>query len=75
MTIFRPVSDGTHECPRSGCTKRVDDVMFACRADWFALSLVVRREILVTKRLSLVDPRRRAAIQLAHDAWAKLDRR
>lgn len=31
-----------HHCPAPGCRTEVDDRLFCCREDWFALSLAAR---------------------------------
>lgn len=50
----------THPCP--GCGAEVDDRLFACRGCWSELPLELRTPIERTKRKSLVDPDRMAAV-------------
>lgn len=34
-----------HTCPKTGCSARVPDEMFACRPHWFSLPKTTRDEI------------------------------
>lgn len=34
-----------HTCPRTGCSARVPDSMFACRPHWYTLPKAIRDEI------------------------------
>lgn len=40
----------SHECPRPGCTRAVDDDQYACRGDWYALPEEIRTRIWRTWR-------------------------
>lgn len=61
-----------HRCPRPGCTSQVDNRLFACHGDWFALSQTARIGISNTASLNLLSDARRAAIQDAMDEWRAL---
>lgn len=59
-----------HECPRPGCKTTVDNRLFCCAPDWFALSALTRRRISRTAALSPVAPARREAFAYAQQEWA-----
>jgi hypothetical protein len=63
--------DGTHRCPRPGCTQRVPDHLFACRTDWFTLSRGTRQAIWATYRSTGTTPTkaRLDAIEAAMEDW------
>jgi hypothetical protein len=65
----------THTCPRPGCAAQVPDELFACRGDWFALSLPVRHAIYATARRRLLDRVRLAAVKAAREEWRLLNQR
>lgn len=58
-----------HRCPRRGCPKTVDNRLFCCHEDWFALSAEARREISRTAKMSLLTAERRSAIEVARQEW------
>jgi hypothetical protein len=60
-----------HKCPRNGCTKRVSNTEFACRTDWYALSVETRKEIWATVGMNVLDGRRRAAFRAAEEDWGR----
>lgn len=62
-----------HHCPAPGCRTEVDDRLFCCREDWFALSLAARSGISRTATMGLLSAPRREAIQLCMDEWKALD--
>lgn len=53
----------THACPGCGC--EVDNRLFACRGCWYELPAELRTSIERTKRKSLIDPDRMAAVVAA----------
>lgn len=59
-----------HRCPRRGCTQVVDNKIFACWRDWYALSKPVRDAIYATARLHSLHPDRRAAFDAAREEWS-----
>jgi hypothetical protein len=59
-------------CPRPGCEERISPRLFACRADWFALSRPVRAAIWATVGMQGTQERE-AAEQAAQEEWADLD--
>lgn len=59
-----------HECPRPACRARVPRSRFACRLDWYALSVPVRQAIYATAHLSILDPTRRDALKAAREEWS-----
>lgn len=58
-----------HQCPRPGCTKEIDNRIFCCAPDWFALGVAARKGIYNTAKLSLLVPERRAAIEACMADW------
>lgn len=54
----------THRCP-GGCGETVPNAYFACGKHWGMLPARVRSGIYRTKRLSLLDDRRQAAVAAA----------
>lgn len=66
------LSQQTHHCPRHGCPEIVDNRIFCCSADWFALSREARSGISKTATLSLLSASRRAAIEAAMAEWSAI---
>jgi hypothetical protein len=62
-----------HRCPRPGCRSEVDNRLFSCREDWFALSRAARGGIYATASMGLLSGPRREAIQAALDEWKAID--
>lgn len=62
-----------HRCPRRTCTEEVDNRLFACHEDWFALSRVARDGIYRTANMSSLSEPRRAAIAVAMEEWRLMD--
>jgi hypothetical protein len=58
-----------HTCPRPGCNVRIDDRLFACRNDWYALSSETRRWIWRSAKKKLVDRDRMRAVKQALTEW------
>jgi hypothetical protein len=58
-----------HQCPRRGCPRFVDNRIFCCAPDWFALSKPARDGISRTARAHLLSPERRAAIEICRREW------
>lgn len=44
------MTDTTHECPKDGCTRRVQQHQLACRAHWYLVSPATRREVYAAYR-------------------------
>jgi branched-subunit amino acid aminotransferase/4-amino-4-deoxychorismate lyase len=64
--------DGKHTCP--GCrTKRIPDRVLTCAPCWYELPAPIRSAIVSTARLSILAPKRRAALQGAFDFWRERD--
>jgi len=57
-----------HTCPRRTCTVTVPDHLFACRADWFALSKSVQAAIYATSGKGFTRERI-DAIKAAREEW------
>jgi hypothetical protein len=60
---------GHHICPKKGCRTEVPDARFACITHWYKLPDDVRADIIGSARLTLLNPRRRRAIEAARIAW------
>lgn len=63
---------GRHKCPRRGCKVSVSNRLYACPADWQALSEHAQRAIRDTNGLHVLDARRRAAFHVASAEWESL---
>lgn len=73
---MRPISSRPlthHMCPRRGCKNEVDNRLFCCSGDWWALSHEARSMINRTARLNILDWSRRAAISMAKTEWSRLN--
>jgi len=62
-----------HHCPRRGCKALLPYHLFACKRDWFALSVPVREAIRATSGLHVMEKDRRDAIEAAREEWKMLD--
>jgi hypothetical protein len=58
-----------HKCPKNGCEREIDNRIFACNSDWWALSRTTRDAIHATKNLSPLEPERREAFRMAREDW------
>lgn len=67
------VGPNQHRCPRRTCGAVVPNALFACAADWAALSRSVQQQIYRTAEMGLLSIPRRQAIQAAIDEWKRLD--
>lgn len=71
MRASRPTH---HMCPRKGCSNEVDNALFCCSGDWFALSNGTRATIAKTRHLPILAPDRRYAIERAWSEWDLVDK-
>lgn len=61
--------NGTHRCPKHGCTEVVPDRRFACLRHWHMLSAPTQRAIIDTRHMPVLMPSRRAAFAAARADW------
>lgn len=54
-----------HDCPAPWCGRKVDNHLFACRNDWYALPRDVRDGIWDTVGMSIAEPARQEAVAAA----------
>lgn len=61
----------THQCPKEGCTKSVNDRMFSCSAHWWVLPAALRSAINGEYRAHGESAELRALHQQAIEVWAE----
>lgn len=73
MATWRWRMTERHACPRKGCNRTIDNRLFCCAEDWFALTKQCRVRIGQTAQMSLLSGPRRRAIKAAREEWEALD--